>query len=129
MAQCNISDVYLFCDQTGIEKCKYDIIMRQALIINNLQLNDKQKKQMDEVFYKYGENRALLMHKLRNEQKNYEALKTNKASLKTKLEQKAKIKKINKSIANLDKIITKETKKILTPSQRSKYKTLQTSLF
>jgi len=128
-AQCNISDVYLYCDQTGVEKCKYDIIMRQALIVNNLQLNEVQKKQMVELFNKYGEDRAIIMNELRGERKVYEELKTNKASLKSKSEQKRKIKKINKKLAAFDKVIVKETKKILTKRQRYKYQVLQNSLF
>ena len=52
-----------------------------------------------------------------------------KTSFKTKSDQRKKIRDLNREVKKVQKALIKETKKLLTHKQRSKYNTLVKSLF
>ena len=41
------SDLYLYCHNTGSDKYKYEVLSKQALIVNDLQLSKEQKKELE----------------------------------------------------------------------------------
>lgn len=123
------SDLYLFCHNTGADQYKYDVMMKQALIVNDLQLDKEQKKQMEIIFNTYGSDYAELQGSLTENKEIYSKMKKDKSSLKTKSEQRKKIRDLNKEVKKLQKKIIKETKKILNHKQRGKYNTLIKNIF
>ena len=123
------SDLYLYCHNTGSDQYKYDVMMKQALIVNDLQLNNEQKKQMEVIFNTYGSDYAELQGNLSENKEIYSKMKKDKTSFSTKSEQRKKIRDLKKEIKRLQKSMIKETKKILNHKQRSKYNTLIKNVF
>lgn len=123
------SDIYLFCNNTGAEKYKYDILMAQELIVNNLQLSKEQRKDLEEIFNIYIEDYSILANDLAENKELYKKMKQDKTSFKSKNLQKRKINDIKKEVNKLQNTIIKETKHILTSKQRAKYKTIIKSIF
>lgn len=123
------SDLYLYCHNTGSDQYKYDVMMKQALIVNDLQLNNEQKKQIEVIFNTYGSDYAELQGSLSENKEIYSKMKKDKTSFSTKSEQRKKIRDLKKEIKKLQKSMIKETKKILTHKQRSKYNTLIKNVF
>ena len=123
------SDLYLFCHNTGSDKYKYDVMMKQALVVNDLQLNNDQKKQMEVIFNTYGSDYAELQGSLNENKEIYSKMKKDKTSFSTKSEQRKKIRDLKREIKKLQKNMIKETKKILNHKQRSKYNTIIKSIF
>ena len=78
------SDLYLFCHNTGSDKYKYDVMMKQALVVNDLQLNNDQKKQMEVIFNTYGSDYAELKGSLNENKEIYSKMKKDKTSFSTK---------------------------------------------
>ena len=123
------SDLYLYCHNTGSDKYKYEVLMKQALIINDLQLNKEQKKELEIVFNKYAEDYAQLAESVEENKTIYKQMKKDKTSFKTKSDQRKKFRDLNREVKKVQKALIKETKKLLTHKQRSKYNTLVKSLF
>jgi len=123
------SDIYLFCNNNGTDKYKYEILMTQELIANDLHLTKEQHKDLENIFNLYIDDYAVLANDLSENQEIYKKMKKDKTSLKTKIIQKRKIKDIKKEVNKLQKRIVKETKNILTNKQKTKYKTLIKSVF
>ena len=123
------SDIYLFCNNTGTDKYKHDILMTQELIVNDLQLTKEQKKDLENIFNLYIDDYSVLISDLNENKEIYTKMKKDKTCLKTKHEQKKKINNLQKEVNKLQNKIIKETKNILTDKQKSKYKTLLKSVF
>jgi len=123
------SDIYLFCNNTGTDKYKYEILMTQELIVNNLQLSKEQRKDLEDIFNLYIEDYSVLANDLAENKDIYKKMKQDKASFKTKHLQKRKINDLKKEVNKLQNKIIKETKNILTSKQRAKYKTIIKSIF
>lgn len=123
------SDIYLFCNNTGADKYKYEFLMIQELLVNDLQLTKEQRKDLENIFNRYIDDYSVLANNLEENNEIYKKMKSDKTSLTKKLEQKHKIKDAKKDINRLQNKITKETKNILTTKQKSKYKTVLKSVF
>ena len=104
-------------------------MMKQALVVNDLQLNNDQKKQMEVIFNTYGSDYAELQGSLNENKEIYSKMKKDKTSFSTKSEQRKKIRYLKREIKKLQKNMIKETKKILNHKQRSKYNTIIKSIF
>jgi len=123
------SDIYLFCNNTGADKYKYDMLMIQELIVNDLQLTTEQHKDLENIFNLYIDDYSTLASDLAENKELYKKMKQDKTSFKVKNKQKRKINDIKKEVNKLQKKIIKETKGILTSKQKSKYKTIMKSIF
>lgn len=123
------SDIYLFCNNTGVDKYKYELLTTQELIVNDLQLSKEQRKDLEEIFNIYIEDYSVLANDLQENKVLYKKMKQDKTSLKNKNLQKRKIKDLQKEIKKLQRKIINETKDILTSKQRSKYKLITKSIF
>lgn len=123
------SDIYLFCNNTGIDKYKYDILMVQELIVNDLQLTKEQRKNLENIFNLYIDDYSVLANDLAENKEVYKKMKSDKTSFGVKRKQKRKINDIKKEVNKLQNKIIKETSGILTSQQKSKYKTVMKSVF
>ncbi len=123
------SDIYLFCNNTGIDKYKYDILMVQELIVNDLQLTKEQRKDLENIFNLYIDDYSVLANDLAENKEVYKKMKSDKTSFGVKRKQKRKINDIKKEVNKLQNKIIKETSGILTSQQKSKYKTVMKSVF
>lgn len=122
------TDLFLFCHNTGEDKYKYEVLMKQALVVNALQLEKDQRKQLEVVFNKYSSDYAVLAKSLEDNKTIYNQMKKDKTSLKVKSNQKKKISGLRKEIKKVKRTMDKDTKKILNHKQRSKYNSLKKSI-
>lgn len=123
------SDIYLFCNNTGADKYKYDMLMIQELIVNDLQMTTEQRKDLENIFNLYIDDYAVLASDLAENQELYKKMKKDKTSFKVKSKQRKKINDIKKEVNKLQIKIEKEIKYILTSKQKTKYKTIVKSVF
>jgi len=123
------SDIYLFCNNTGAEKYKYNMLMVQELVVNDLQLTKEQRKDLENIFNLYIDDYAVLANDLAENKELYKKMKKDKTSFSVKSKQRRKIKDIKKEVNKLENKIIKEIKEILTSRQKAKYKTVVKSIF
>ena len=123
------SDIYLFCNNTGADKYKYDMLMIQELIVNDLQMTKEQRRDLETIFNLYIDDYAILASDLAENKELYKKMKNDKTAFRVKSKQRKRIKDIKKEVNKLEEKILKETKNILTSKQKSKYKRVVKGIF
>lgn len=123
------SDIYLFCNNTGADKYKYEMLMAQELVVNDLQMTKEQRKDLENIFNLYIDDYAVLASDLAENKAMYNKMKKDKTSFSVKSKQRKNINDIKKEVNKLQNRIEKEIKYILTSKQKAKYKTIVKSIF
>lgn len=123
------SDLNLYCDNKGIDKCDYDFFVKTALIANDLKLSEEQKKQLEGVYNTYSPERSSIQNSLNIQKSELNNLRQQKASLSKKSAKKSEIRASKKALKKIDKQIKKDVRKFLTRTQRGQYNKLERALF